>query len=63
MFELMVVTIKNKVRCVYINNYRIVGVKPYVSEGGEYKDYHFGLDDLRAAFPELEINLRSNSNG
>ena len=54
-YELTIVTIKNKFRCVYLNNYRIVGSKPYFSEGGEYKDYEFTIDELRAAFPELEI--------
>ncbi|MNO13208.1 hypothetical protein D3C76_28370 [compost metagenome] len=29
---LEVVVIKNEVRCVYLNGYRIVGSKPYVSE-------------------------------
>ncbi len=54
-FECQVVTIKKRVRCVYINNYRIVGSKPYVSEGGEHQNFEFTLDALRSAFPELEI--------
>ena len=57
-FTMTVVTINNRLRCVYVNNYRLVGSKPYVSEGGDYKKMEFTLDNLRSAFPQLEINER-----
>lgn len=59
-FKLTVVTIKNRLRCVYVNDFRLVGGKPYVSEGGDYKNMEFTLDDLRNAFPELEIKEKEN---
>lgn len=57
---LTVIIIKNKLRCIYINDYRIVGEKPYVSEGGTYINLDFTLDDLRTAFPELNITVRKS---
>lgn len=54
-FKMTIVTIKGHLRCVYLNDFRLVGSKPHVSEGGKYKDLAFTLDDLRRAFPELEI--------
>ena len=55
-FDLTVVLDKKHVRCVYLNNFRIVGSKPYISENLEYKHHEFTIEDLRRAFPELEIN-------
>lgn len=55
---LTVVTIKGHIRCVYVNDYRIVGGKPWVSEGGEFKNFIFTLANLRSAFPELEIRVK-----
>lgn len=54
-FPLTIVVIKHCIRCVYINSYRIVGGKPYVSEGKDYKEFEFTLEDLRSSFPDLEI--------
>lgn len=59
-YRLTVVTIQDVVRCVYVNDHRIVGSKPYVSEGGEYRDFFFTLDELRRAFPGLEIKVKEN---
>lgn len=57
-YKLTVVTIKKYIRCIYVNDYRIVGDKPYVSEGGEYKDFDFTLGNLQDAFPQLEIKQK-----
>jgi hypothetical protein len=59
-YKLTIVRIKDKFRCIYLNDYRIIGSKPYVSEGGEYKNYDFTLDDLRTAFPNLEIKEKAH---
>jgi len=58
-FLLSVVRIGGGIRCVYVNNHRIVGAKPYVSENGVSTDFKFTLDDLRCAFPALEIKPKA----
>lgn len=58
-YSLTIVRIGGKFRCIYLNDYRIIGGKPYVSEGGDYDNHHFSLDDLRSAFPELEIKEKT----
>lgn len=37
------------IRCVYINNYRIVGAKPYVSENLPVHHYQLSQEDLASA--------------
>ncbi len=54
-YQLTIVTIEKRLRCIYLNDYRIIGSKPYVSEGGDYDNHEFTLEDLRHAFPQLEI--------
>lgn len=54
-YELMVCRIGGRTRCVYANNFRIVGSKPYVSEKQDCESFKFTLDDLRSAFPDLTI--------
>lgn len=58
-YSLTVVSIKNVIRCVYVNDYRLVGSKPYYSEGGEYKKLEFTFEDLQKAFPQLDIKVKS----
>ncbi len=47
----------NSAHCVYLNNTRIVGGKPW-GGGTVQREWRFTLEDLRRAFPELEIRLR-----
>lgn len=55
-FELMVCGFeKNPAHCVYLNNFRIAGGKPW-GGGRTTASWRFTLDELRRAFPELEIN-------
>ena len=57
-FEIMVVRFeKNPTHCVYLNNYRIAGPKPW-GGGDTQARWMVSLDQLRAALPELEISLR-----
>lgn len=60
-FTCTIVVIQGVVRCVCVNNYRLVGDKPYVSEGSKYKQFVFTLESLQNAFPELEIRYRSRA--
>ncbi len=56
-----IVTINNTTRCVYVNDYRIVGNKPYVTEDQSTKEFFFDLESLRSAFPDLEISRKGKS--
>lgn len=38
-------------RCVYVNNYRIAGRKPYVSENLPQQDFSTPVRDVLDAFP------------
>lgn len=42
-------------RCVYINDYRVAGSKPYVSEGLPHHTLETTLATLLNAFPEADI--------
>lgn len=42
-------------RCVYVNNFRIAGGKPYVSEGLPSHQLKTTLADILNAFPEGDI--------
>jgi hypothetical protein len=42
-------------RCVYINNYRVAGSKPYVSEGLPSHNLKTTLDNVLSAFREEDI--------
>ena len=46
---------KSPAHCVYINDFRIVGGKPW-GGGRTTAGWKFTLTDLRQAFPTLEIN-------
>lgn len=37
------------IRCIYLNNFRIIGGKPYVSENLAYKTFTVSLDDMLSA--------------
>lgn len=41
------------VRCVYLNDYRIVGSKPYASEELPFRDFKVTLADLENAIPAI----------
>lgn len=56
-------------RCVYINNYRVVGSKPYVSENLPHQTFRvtlaeildaFALDDLQKAVDERQASRRAS---
>jgi hypothetical protein len=56
-------------RCVYINDYRVAGSKPYVSENLPHQTFHanladildaFALDDLQKAVDERLARRRHN---
>lgn len=42
-------------RCVYINNHRVAGAKPYVSEKLPTLALRTTLGEILAAFPDWEI--------
>jgi hypothetical protein len=42
-------------RCVYLNNYRIAGSKPYVSENLPWHDHNTTLGEVLDAFSEEDI--------
>jgi len=42
-------------RCVYLNNYRIAGSKPYVSENLPHWIFRTSIEDVLAAFSLDEI--------
>ncbi len=42
-FKLTTVRIGSKIRCVYINDFRIVGNKPWISENQISEDFTFNL--------------------
>lgn len=42
-----VVIIGGKVRCIYLNDYRIAGSKPYVSENGSVETFKVPLGEIR----------------
>ena len=55
-YHLSVCRIRSDIRCVYVNDYRIVGAKPYVSENFQTHNFNFTLTDLQKAFPDLNIS-------
>lgn len=60
-YELMVCGFENRpAHCVYVNEYRIVGGKPW-GGGRTTAKWTFTLDDLRRAFPALEINEKPHT--
>jgi hypothetical protein len=60
-FSLMVIKWNgNPAHCVYLNNHRIVGGKPW-GGGDAQASWRFTLEDLQRAFPELEIRLKEVS--
>lgn len=60
-FSLMVVRFNgNPAHCVYLNNHRIVGTKPW-GGGDAQASWRFTLADLQAAFPELEIKVKETA--
>lgn len=63
LYPLTVVRIGGELRCVYVNDYRLVGERPYVSEVGEYEKLEFTLEGLRKAFPKLKIEEFSSEDG
>lgn len=42
-----VVTIGGKVVCVYVNDHRVAGRKPYVSEGGVHTTFKVPIGEIR----------------
>lgn len=57
-FELLVCGFeKNPAHCVYLNNYRVAGGKPW-GGGNTTARWRVSLADLQAALPELEIRER-----
>lgn len=57
---------KNKIRCIYVNDHRIVGDKPYVSENLPFIDKNTTVGKVLKAFSieELQsaINDKINTN-
>lgn len=47
--KLDVVVIKGRVRCVYINDYRVVGGKPYAAEHPQFQTFDVEVDSLKVA--------------
>lgn len=43
-------------RCVYINDYRVAGGKPYVSEELPSHDFNTTLGEILSAFDEADIS-------
>jgi hypothetical protein len=57
-FELVVVRWEgNPAHCVYLNDTRIAGSKPW-GGGDTQARWMVSLDQLRAALPDLEIDIR-----
>ena len=42
-------------RCVYLNDYRIAGGKPYVSEGLPEHSFTITVQDILSAMPMLQL--------
>jgi hypothetical protein len=42
-------------RCVYVNDYRICGSKPYVSENLPWHDFTTSMGDVLSAFREEDV--------
>lgn len=42
-----VVIICGKVRCIYLNDYRIAGSKPYVTEHGSVETFKVPIGEIR----------------
>ena len=47
-----VVRIGGRLRCIYINDFRVAGGKPYISEGGSYEDIAIKPDNLFEVLPD-----------
>jgi hypothetical protein len=47
-----VVLINGQCRCVYLDEYRIAGSKPYVSENPLYVSFKITTEDLKRAIQE-----------
>lgn len=52
-YKLTIVEWEGSVRCVYLNDYRIAGSKPW-GGGKTLREWTITLDDLRNAIPELQ---------
>lgn len=60
-YELLVCGFENNpARCVYVNNFRLGGAKPW-GGGRTTAVWHFSLNELRRAFPEMAINEASST--
>lgn len=46
-------------RCVYLNDFRIAGGKPYVSENLPQHSFTIRIADLIQAVPELALRARA----
>jgi hypothetical protein len=42
-------------RCVYLNDHRIAGSKPYVSENLSQHSFMVSIDEILAALPMLQV--------
>lgn len=49
-----VVLIRGEVRCVYLNDYRIVGSKPYVAENPKYISFTTTEEEISNQFKKEE---------
>lgn len=45
--KIEVVLISGKVRCLYVNDYRVVGSKPYAYENPEYVSFDVPAGEIR----------------
>lgn len=54
--ELSAVNFEGRLHCVYLNNFRIVGGKPW-GGGSIVKEWKVTLKDVIRAFPELQREL------
>ena len=51
----VVSTHRGGIRCVYLNDHRIAGAKPYISENLPQTEYYVTLKELKAAgFVQIE---------
>lgn len=52
------------IRCVYLNNYRIAGAKPYVSENLPQSEFSVSLENIRRAgfVPVVKKSLTTETN-
>ncbi len=48
-------------RCVYLNDYRIAGGKPYVSENIPQHSFTITIGDVLAALPQVAKALRARA--